>query len=221
MQEIRSLPSLPHDVRVLHARHDVAMEHVWLDLLSADERSRLEGYRHVKRRQSFLLGRAVARTLVGEHLGVDPRDVPLHVADDGAVDVAGSHLELSISHTDRYAIAAISETTLGADLERIAPCRADLYRYILHPDEYPVMETVPLDNVRTHILLWAVKESVLKGLRTGFRVSPKRLRLGVDYEGHSAVVSDHEGRSWRAVYTEVEGCYLSVALPDEAAPRQR
>ena len=159
-----------------------------------------------------MLGRAAARTLLAERLGVDPAQVPLHVAEDGGVDVLGAALALSIAHSGAHAVAAVAERPIGIDLERIAPRHERLPRFLLHPDEYAAFDALPLDAERSAILYWTLKEATLKALRTGFRLSPKKLRLEIDLPTQSARAHVIDHSPMRLHFEERDAYFLAVAF---------
>jgi 4'-phosphopantetheinyl transferase len=172
------------------------------------EGRRLGGYRSEPRRRQSALGRTAARTLAAEVLGVSPLEVGLESDRDGAPVIAG--LDVSISHTSRggapAGVAVIAKRTVGVDLERVSQRRPDLWRRLLRPDEYAVLEATggPTDEVQT--TLWSIKEAVLKGQRTGFRAGARSLRILEVGERISIVEADASGR-WH-VATGLEGDLL-------------
>ncbi|HMB91033.1 MAG TPA: 4'-phosphopantetheinyl transferase superfamily protein [Rhodothermales bacterium] len=205
---------LPDDIAIRWETYDPARAEEVETLLSAEEQARLAAYTLGKRRREFALGRAAARTLLAERLGYPPADIALAVTDGGCVDVVEADLHLSIAHSGEHAVAAVAERIVGIDLERIQPRHPELPRFILHPDEYDYFEALPLDATRAPILYWTLKEATLKALRTGFRLSPKKLQLAIDLAAQSAQVSLADGRHLSARFEEQKGCYVAVAFVD-------
>lgn len=209
--------NLPPGVTIRWMTYDPAGAAGWEDWLSPEERQRVDGFSLPKRRREFVLGRAAARTLLAEHLDVAPPDVPLRVADDGAVEVVGLDLAVSITHSGQHSVAAIAPRPVGVDLERIVPRHPDLPRFLLHPDEHAAFEKLPLDLDRSTILYWTLKEAALKALRTGFRLSPKKLRLDVDLAAQTSRVHVADGSSLHAHFEERHGFLCAVAYALESA----
>ncbi|MEM1271810.1 MAG: 4'-phosphopantetheinyl transferase superfamily protein [Bacteroidota bacterium] len=202
---------LPPDIRRLHLTYDPAADYV--SLLSKEETAVLETYAHPKRRREFVLGRAAARHLLGRHLGLEPADVPLRIADDGAVDVIGHGVYLSISHAPPFAVAVVAPRPIGADLEQIQTRREDLYTFVLDPSEYEAFNAWPLSHQEGQVLAWTVKEAVLKGLRTGFRMSPKKLRLAIDVEAGAGTVEVEGQTPWAVWFEREQNHFFAVAVP--------
>ncbi len=201
--------NLPPDIAIRWMTYDPAQAGEREALLSPEERERVARYTHAGRRRLFTLGRAAARTLLAERLGVGPAQVPLRVAEDGGVDVDGAAVMVSIAHSGAHAVAAIAERAVGIDLEGIARRHESLPRFLLHPDEYAAFDALPLDPARATILYWT-----LKALRTGFRLSPKKLRLEIDLPAQSALVHLVERPPMHLRFEEREAYYLAVAFEE-------
>lgn len=204
---------LPSDITLRFAarERDAALP---VEGLSVGEREQVASFGSEKRRREYALGRIVARDLLAERLEVARSAVPLRVADDGAPEAVGTALHVSISHvateTQTFAVAAAAPCRLGVDLELIRPRHPDLYRFLLAPEDYGVLDTLPQGHDEAQVLIWTLKEAVLKGLRTGFRLSPKKVRLvfGVGERCAEAHVGE---TTWALRYERREGCFLALA----------
>ena len=184
------------------------------DALTVDEHERMRSFGREDRQRSFILGRTAARTLLAERLGCAPSEVPIEIIADGALDVPGHLLRVSIAHTgkarDTLALAAIGERPVGVDLERIQPRLPTLYTRILHPNEYPLLDALGLDHNTAQVLLWSLKEAVLKGLQTGFQRAAQSVRLSSLVEGQAHADSG-DGQHWRLRYTRRGDVWVTVA----------
>jgi len=128
------------------------------------------------------------------------------------VEVAGNDkLNLSISHADGWASAAISHRPVGIDMERVTFRRPGTYRRFLSTEEYPLLEDTEFDHDRIQILLWTLKEAVLKGTRTGLRISPKLVRIQSMHTPGLAEILDTDDSMWRVSWIFWRGCYLAIA----------
>lgn len=185
--------------------------------LPAAERAQAVAFGSAKRRREFALGRSTARALLAEHLALAEPDVPLRIGEDGAPEVEGTDLHLSIAHASSaersFAAAAVAPHPVGVDLEVVRPRRPDLYRFVLHPDEYGLLDTLPHGHDAAQVLLWTLKEAALKAMRTGFRCSPKKLHLTVETGRQAGSVWVEDGGTWELRYAEGEGYFVAVAFP--------
>lgn len=204
---------LPPDVRLQQVSFDPDRHEQRVALLSVEERARLGTFKSLKRQHAFVLGRTSARLLLADQMGLPPEAVPLRVAADGAVEVEGGPYRLSIAHTGAYAVAAAAGRDVGVDLERIAPRRLDLHRFLFHPGEYDLLDGLASERTSALILCWTLKEATLKAMRMGLRRSPKDVRLDVGPEAGSAT-AHIDGRHWQLRFERRNGCYLAVAFED-------
>jgi 4'-phosphopantetheinyl transferase len=211
--EHRQSPIEHREVRLHRVRWDAARASGRRAFLSDEERARLDGYGVEKRRREFLLGRVAARQLLSDVLGTAPAEVPLAVAEDGAVEVGGDGAwRVSISHTGEEAVAAVAERAVGVDLERIRERPERLHRFLLSEEERPLLERLPMPEADAFTLCWALKEAGLKALRCGLRRSPKTLRIAaLDAEAGTARLDARErGRTFAASF-ERDGALWLVA----------
>ena len=186
-----------------------------VERLPTPEREVAAAFGSEKRRREFALGRATARALLAERLGLDEAAVPLRTAADGAPEV-DAPLHLSIAHASTpersVAVAAAAPHAVGVDIELIRPRRPDLFRFLLHPDDFGLLDALPHGHDAAQVLLWTLKEAVLKARRSGFRTSPKAIRLGID-SGAEAAEARLGEEVWAVRYAERDGSFVAVAFP--------
>lgn len=163
-----------------------------------------------------MLGRTAARTLLAEILEVDPQAVPLRAAPDGALEVEGSPHFVSVAHSGEFAVAAAGPRALGVDLERIRPTSPGLGRRIMRDEERRALAALPLDGMRTLILVWTLKEAALKAARTGLRRAPRDLVLDLDVRRQRGLCTFPDRAAMQLRFAERNGYMVSVAT--EGAP---
>ena len=180
--------ALPDDVALRFAALDERGD-APLDVLTHAERAQLARFRVRDRQRAFALGRTAVRHLLAERIGCPPERAPLGLLDTGAPIVEGHPLYVSISHAGKgeetLAAAVLAPRPVGLDLERIVPRLPHLYRRILHPDEYDLLHTDGYDHDTAQVLLWSLKEAVLKGIGTGFQRAAQTVRLSEVGDGHA------------------------------------
>ncbi len=206
---------LPDDIWLRRMTFDAAQTRVWLRLLSADERARYDAFPVEKRQREFLLGRVALRTLLADRLDRPPAAIRLEITDEGAVEVPGAALHVSIAHSRDRAVAAASPRRVGVDLEHVTTVKPEVVDFVLQPDEQALLDTLPMDRDRAFILCWTLKEAALKALQTGFLRSPKKVRLAIDPDAWQATATAWDESVWTVCYTPGDDAFLSVAYPSE------
>ena len=184
----------------------------WMQILTDQEINRRAGMRNEQRRRSFTAGRIALRTLLGDHLGMAPADVPIIVEPTGRLACPGSGLFLSLAHSGDLAVAAASHRNVGIDLELIRTKPASLLDYILAEEERDHVHALDLDSDHSLFLCWTVKEAVLKANGTGLRKSPRRVRLTLDLDHCQAHVLDPDEKEWAVTFGLSSQYALSLAV---------
>jgi 4'-phosphopantetheinyl transferase len=94
-------------------------------LLSADERQRAERFLQVADRERFVIGRALARTMLSKYAAVRPSDWPFVIDDRGRPHLAARpggapDLRFNLSHTPGLVACAVTVGhEVGVDVEQI------------------------------------------------------------------------------------------------------
>lgn len=213
MQTPPLAPRLSSEVTLLGSLYDESAAVQWRTWLSDEEREQIGGFGSERRRRAFLMGRAVARRLLADLLEVPPAAVPLRRAEDGAVDVPGTDWHVSIAHSGDRALAAAARHRIGADLERIRPRDPAVARFLLHPDERDLPDALPYDRNCALLLLWVLKEAALKARRSGFRTSPKAVRLTVEPSAQTATAVVEGEERWTMSFAPWDDFWTAVAGP--------
>ena len=153
-------------------------------LLDRGEQERFGRLQRSRDRERFVVGAALARTMVAEYAGTSPGDIGLDRtcqacgAPHGKPRVVGCDpaVELSISHSGaRVAVALALGTPVGIDVEwgdGDATARLELLDDVLRPEETRRLRELPRqDRVAGFLTYWTRKEALLKATGEGLRVS--------------------------------------------------
>jgi 4'-phosphopantetheinyl transferase len=169
------------------------------------------------RQRSFLLGRAALRSLLAELTNSDPGRVELEVMENGLVTAPKTDYHVSISHSGNRATAVVSRRRVGVDIEQIVERPESLLRYVLHEDEFPHIEALPVEESHRLFLCWTIKEAVLKAIGTGLLRSPKSVRLDIDYESSRAFVKEESGYVWHVQFEQQDEYMFALAVEPDAS----
>jgi 4'-phosphopantetheinyl transferase len=162
------------------AEADVPGSNGWL---APGEQARLQAMRFPKRRCDWRLGRWTAKKAIAAFLKL-PADeqafarIEVRAAECGAPDVwiddEPAEVAISISHRDGVGICALAPdgTMVGCDLETVEPRSDGFINDYLTAGEQQLLRTFPPnDRCMLVTLFWSAKESALKALREGLRLS--------------------------------------------------
>ena len=227
----RSSPIAQGEVRIWYARTDDA----WRDIerrarvvacLTPAEAVRHARFRHDIDRDMFLLGRAMARTLVGRALGVPPWAWAWAEGPHGRPEVSGhaSHVSFNIAHSAGMVVCALSrDAAVGVDIEHRdrPPTDPRIVRRFCSPMEIADIERQGLDGWRDQFLrYWTLKEAYLKarGLGIGVPLADVSFTLGdrvrVDFLDSLAGTDTN----WAFALVEPDhGHFVAVATPASPA----
>jgi len=151
----------------------------WRLLLSPAEWAKAMRFRFAADQVRSAVTRGVLRTLLGRYLSVDPLALEFSENEFGKPAVPG--IEFNASHSGDYALLAFSACArVGIDVEHRRGNRvvADLALRVLTPAEYQrFMALAEVDHERTFFDIWALKESVLKGIGSGLSVPPEDIEI--------------------------------------------
>ena len=159
------------------------------DLLSVQERARLEGMRFPKRRADWLSGRRAAKELLRRcepglaDLSFDQITISNRAGGAPEVRVNGAVYpgRLTISHSHERALAAWTRApgaALGADIERVEP-RAEVFvaDFFTAQEQAAVAQAKSGQRDLLVTLIWSAKEAVLKALGIGLGVDTRRVEV--------------------------------------------
>lgn len=148
------------------------------DVLSPDECERAARFRFEHHRRRFIAARAALRVLIARTIGAHPSELRfgtgaygkpfLHA---GPLNEAGRLLRFNLSHSDAYAVVAMtSGSEVGVDIERVQPV-ADwehLTETVFSQAERAQLAALPPEErLEGFFSGWTRKESYLKALGEG------------------------------------------------------
>lgn len=156
--------------------------------------------------------RALAGTWLLRHaLGLES-EAPLRYGPQGKPGAEGFP-PFSLSHSGDWAMLALGEAELGADLEAVAPRRLGALRRLCTPEEAAWAGESPARFFQ----LWTWKEAVMKATGLGLALSPRKLCV-LPFAAGEAV--EAAGERWYPVPAPAPTGYalgLCSAQPGETA----
>jgi len=223
------------DVYVWHAQvdqtwNDRARLARAIEWLTPPERARYARYRFEIDRAMFLLGRVMARTLVGRALGVAPRAWTWRDGARGRPEVADppSAIHFNLAHSTGVVVCAVScDHAVGVDVEDRERHVIDrrLVRRFCSAQEADDIEAAG-DRWRDRFLrYWTLKEAYLKARGVGIAVHLADVNF-VMHGDRAPVLQPigslvHEAADWAFALTSVAPRhYVAVAVPSPRPDRR-
>jgi 4'-phosphopantetheinyl transferase len=155
---------------------DDALRARLIELLEPAERTRFDTYHADVDRYMFLLGRAMARTLVGEAIGVPPTAWQWRDGPHGRPEIGtpSTRVRFNIAHSSGVVACALAHgRDVGVDVEDLERAAFDvrLVRRCCSPREVADVESQPSGRWPSRFLTyWTLKEAYLKARGLGISV---------------------------------------------------
>jgi 4'-phosphopantetheinyl transferase len=183
---ISQMPSLPgREIHVWQARIDAPPAHAaGLEyILSPDEKERAGRFVFEHLKSAFIVARGTLRVLLGNYLGIAPRDVLFRYGTNGKPALAEPGLiDFNASHSDALAVFAFTRgCEIGIDVEKVRPIedmRNIADHFFCAEEAEELMSLEPGLRERAFFNCWTRKEAYIKAIGKGlsepldsFRVS--------------------------------------------------
>ena len=163
-----------------------------LSLLTPEEHAQHQRFIPPGKRHEYLVARVLARTVLGEKLGVPPASLRFTTNQWGRPELE-SPLHFNLTHTEGLVALFVSdEHEVGVDTERLAraPTLLRLAPNVFAPKELADLAALPeADRPQRAVTLWTLKESYIKARGMGlalaldgfaFRFGDEGVRLKVE-----------------------------------------
>lgn len=152
-------------------------------LLSPDELKRAAGFHFERDHRRFVVARGVLRTLLGEYLARDPRELTFAYGEQGkpTLENEGGHppLAFNVAHAEGLALFAFTRTgDVGIDVERVRPIPEWEEIAAVHFSVHEIARLatyLPSQREQEFFKAWARHEAILKahGAGIGGELSPE------------------------------------------------
>ena len=187
-------------------------------LLSDNEKARGRRFVTAALRHRFVAGRARVRSLLGEHLALDPRTLVFAENTFGKPRLADHpSTHFSLSHSGDQAVLAVSDyREMGIDIERVRPLdHLDLARRYFHPSEIAAIEGAGAldEQLLAFFRVWTLTEAVVKAIGKGLSMPLDTFDVSIATSPPTMVVAPEGApRSWWLHQTTGDYCF-ALAVP--------
>lgn len=140
-------------------------------LLNPTETARVQRYQQEKDRQARIISKAILRVLLGRYLAIDPKEVRFQSDKNKKPFVGqtnGNQLQFNISHSGDWILIAVSDTSVGIDLEQ-ADASFNYQNMLSFSFSQPEINFIKQSDFpyQSFYQLWTRKECLLKATGTG------------------------------------------------------
>lgn len=131
---------------------------------------------------------------------------------------AGRAVDVSLSHSDRYVVAAVSTLgQVGVDVELRRDVTPGVEERCFTPRELRWLRACP-DPKDAFFRLWTLKEAYLKATGEGLATDPRRLELRLTDATATLEAPTNPGPPWRFGSWRLAGAWLSVCVQGGDVP---
>lgn len=154
--------------------------------LSPEEQRKSSYYKYEREQHANIITQAVLRILISVYEDIDPADVKLLATKKGKPFLRNnSSLFFNISNSHEVCVYAFSrDAELGIDIEKIRdlPDIDQLIEKNLTYREKSYLQKNPDQKLSLFFRFWTFKESYLKAIGEGMRLTPENLEFTLDDE---------------------------------------
>ena len=139
------------------------------DILSNDEQAKALRFLHSKDKDSFICRRTALRILLGRYTGLEPAEIEFIPGKNKKPELKNhANIYFNVSHSEELILIAISDKSIGVDIEHIKPelNSAEVLKYAFNEQEITFINDSkqPADSF---FELWTRKEALTKASSKG------------------------------------------------------
>ncbi len=149
-------------------------------LMNNEKQKKVAAYKNIDDKKRTIAGEILARKMISSFCNVFPEDVFFELGLHGKPYVKNLDVEFNISHSDEMVVCAISDNSVGIDIERVRPIGVNILRRVCTDVdlEYIFGDTVTINNIPDNFNdkqlcrfyeVWTAKEAYFKYIGTGIK----------------------------------------------------
>ena len=141
----------------------------------SEQRQRIDSFLHVEDALRSLAGEWLTRLVLSEKLNLNIFDITFEYGKNGKPFYnSPSGLHFNISHSENWAVCAVSEMPVGIDIEIIQPIDLSIAKDCFTHIEFETLSQIADESEQLDYFykIWTIKESYLKAIGSGFSKAP-------------------------------------------------
>ena len=145
----------------------------WLYVVTDEQRTRIKQFRFLADAKRTLYGEILIRYLACKKLHIQNRDIEIERNAYGKPSLRNYHnFHYNISHSGSWVISAISDQTIGVDIEQVKPIDLGIAKRYFSKSEYESIMSESKDNRQNLFYqFWTAKESYVKYICKGLSIT--------------------------------------------------
>lgn len=163
-------------------------------LLSPDERARADRYLQPLKKERFVLGRGMLRSVLSKYLDILPENIRFVYGEHGKPELKNTRKRFyfNLSHSRNIAVLAVTDRSrVGVDVEAMDrdPERLDrIIDFLCSPEEKDDYFAMPgRDRTLSAYYLWTANEAYLKGVGSGLERFESNVTCCLDSGGEPRI----------------------------------
>jgi 4'-phosphopantetheinyl transferase len=202
-------------------KQDLSDLYGYLKVLHPDEITYLNSLKFDRRKSSYLLGRISAKSALSKIIptkaAMNSFKVGFGVFQFPVIEhLPCSGFQVSITHCDTIGIsmACPEAHPIGVDIEKINPEKVDSMVNMFTQEEITLTNSCLNDKASAYTLLWTVKESLSKILKTGMMIDFKYLELdSLDYKNGLYSANFKNFTQYKSLSIVLNSYIVSITCP--------
>ncbi len=174
-------------------------EHYY-SLMSGKRKIKVDSFRHEEDKKRSICGDMTARKMIANLLSLPEDDIHILTDEKEKPYAENTDVFFNISHSGDYVLCVLTDSPVGADIEKIRKVDDNLVKRVCNPSELVyVFEDRDQKEIR-FFMIWTAKEAYFKCKGTGINNMKNISSLDLDFQKH--LQTFFEGDYVISIYTE-------------------
>lgn len=147
--------------------------------LSADRRNKVDKLKNPDMKRKQIIIGAFLQHVLGLYIPIPTNEFEFEYNEYGKPFVKGVDIHFNMSHSGRYALAAVSDSNVGVDIERRRSNRINVAKRCFCKEEYEYIMAAESEDEREERFLeyWTLKEAYIKYIGAGLSIPLNSFRV--------------------------------------------
>ncbi|CAK7016092.1 4'-phosphopantetheinyl transferase superfamily protein [Tissierella sp.] len=208
-------------IYITNIENTISYEHFkyLLSIVSHKTKERIIQFRFLEDAKRTLFGEVMLRAIVIKHYGTSNDQIEIATGPYGKPYIKNLPIQFNISHSGKWVMCAVSNNTVGADIEQIKKIDISQIIHYFNQKEYEyILSQVPELRLETFYKIWTLKESYIKWLGAGLSISLKSFYFSFD--NLKITINDDAARSKKPYFMQylIDGHIISICCSVDNFP---